>query len=161
MPILVLLSHNAQSEEKVILGRCTISGPLCATFPYIDFSMCSPVGEIHPIQNVLQQHVDRVYCSQLWRDYKSSSIKQLIVGYNHSFRFIMNYHRNCSASGMFVFNSIPSFMELWRNYIYGFMQRFNNSDNTIVAATVSSCRLSSAMWRRWESILYTKTSCLQ
>ena len=27
----------------------------------------------------------------------------------------MNYHRNCSASGMFVFNSIPSFMELWRS----------------------------------------------
>ena len=38
----------------------------------------------------------------------------------------MTYHRNCSASGMFVFNSIPSFMELWRNYIYGFMQRLNN-----------------------------------
>ena len=32
----------------------------------------------------------------------------------------MNYPRNCSASGMFVFNNIPSFMELWRNYIYGF-----------------------------------------
>ena len=29
----------------------------------------------------------------------------------------MNYPRNCSASGMFVFNNIPSFMELWRNYI--------------------------------------------
>ena len=89
------------------------------------------------------------------------SIRKLIVGYNHSFRYIMNYHRNYSASGMFVFNSIPSFMELWRNYIYSFMQRLNNSDNTVVAATVSSCRLSSAMWRRWESILYTKTSCLQ
>ena len=32
----------------------------------------------------------------------------------------MNYPRNCSASGMFVFNDIPSFMELWRNYIYGY-----------------------------------------
>ena len=73
----------------------------------------------------------------------------------------LGYHRNCSASGMFVFNSIPSFMELWRNYIYGFMQRLNNSDNTVVAATVSSCRLSSAMWRRWESSMYTKTRCLQ
>ena len=41
----------------------------------------------------------------------------------------MNYPRNCSASGMFVFNNIPSFMELWRNYIYGFMQRLINSDN--------------------------------
>ena len=110
--------------------------------------MCSPVVKA----TLFRTFCSNMYCSQLWRDYKSSSIKQLIVGYNHSFRFIMNYHRNCSASGMFVFNSIPSFMELWRNYIYGFMQRLNNSDNTIVAATVSSCRLSSAMWRRWESI---------
>ena len=69
----------------------------------------------------------------------------------------MNYPRNCSASGMFVFNDIylPSFMELWRNYIYGFMQRLINSDNSVVAATVSSCRLSSALWRRWESVVYT------
>ena len=116
-----------------------------------NFSMCSPVVKA----TLFRTFCSNMYCSQLWRDYKSSSIKQLIVGYNHSFRFtgIMNYHRNCNASRIFVFNSIPSFMELWRNYIYGFMQRLNNSDNTIVAATVSSYRLSSAMWRRWESIL--------
>ena len=119
--------------------------------------MCSPVVKA----TLFRTFCSNMYCSQLWRDFKSCSIRKLIVGYNHSFRYIMNYHRNCSASGMFVFNSIPSFMELWRNYIYGFMQRLNNSDNTVVAATVSSCRLSSAMWRRWESILYTKTSCLQ
>ena len=69
----------------------------------------------------------------------------------------MNYPRNCSASGMFVFNNIPSFMELWHNYIDGFMQRLINSDNSVVAANVSPCRLSSALWRRWESVLY---SCL-
>ena len=119
--------------------------------------MCSPVVKA----TLFRTFCSNMYCSQLWRDFKSCSIRKLIVGYNHSFRYIMNYHRNCSASGMFVFNSIPSFMELWRNYIYGFMQRLNNSDNKVVAATVSSCRLSSAMWRRWESILYTKTSCLQ
>ena len=122
-----------------------------------NFSMCSPVVKA----TLFRTFCSNMYCSQLWRDFKSCSIRKLIVGYNHSFRYIMNYHRNCSASGMFVFNSIPSFMELWRNYIYGFMQRLNNSDNTVVAATVSSCRLSSAMWRRWESILYTKTSRLQ
>ena len=32
----------------------------------------------------------------------------------------MNSHRNCGASGMFVFNNIPSFMELWRKYILWF-----------------------------------------
>ena len=122
-------------------------------------SMCSPVVK----STLVRSFCSNMYCSQYYYGVISFSIRQLIVGYNHSFRYIMNYHRNCSASGMFVFNSIPSFMELWRNYIYGFMQRLNNSDNTIiiVAATVSSCRLSSAMWRRCESVLYSKTSCLQ
>ena len=64
-----------------------------------NFSMCSPVVKA----TLFRTFCSNMYCSQLWRDYKSSSIKQLIVGYNHSFRFIMNYHRNCSASGMFVF----------------------------------------------------------
>ena len=45
----------------------------------------------------------------------------VIVGYNHSFRFLMRYHRNCSASGMFVFNGVPSCMEMWRKYIFGYV----------------------------------------
>ena len=88
-----------------------------------NFSMCSPVVKA----TLFRTFCSNMYCSQLWRDFKSCSIRKLIVGYNHSFRYIMNYHRNCSASGMFVFNSIPSFMELWRNYIYGFMQRLTTA----------------------------------
>ena len=49
----------------------------------------------------------------------------LIVGYNNSFRFLMKFHRNCrpSAGGIFVSNCVPSFMEMWRKYVYGFTQR--------------------------------------
>ena len=114
-------------------------------------SMCSPVMKA----TLFRTFCSNMYCSQLWRDFRSGSIRQLIVGYNHSFRYIMNYPRNCSASGMFVSNNIPSFMELSRNYIYGFMQRLINSENSVVAATVSSCRLSSSLWRLWESVLYS------
>ena len=57
-------------------------------------------------------------------------LRRLIVGYNHSFRIIMKYPRHCSASGMFVFNNVPSFKELWRKSIYGFMQRVDNSLNS-------------------------------
>ena len=77
-----------------------------------NLSMCSPVVKA----TLFRTFCSNMYCSQLWRDFKSCSIRKLIVGYNHSFRYIMNYHRNCSASGMFVFNNIHSFMELWRNY---------------------------------------------
>ena len=116
-----------------------------------NFSMCSPVVKA----TLFRTFCSNMYCNQLWRDFRSGFIRQLIVGYNHSFRYIMNYPRNCSASGMFVFHNIPSFMELWLNYIYGFMHRLINSENSVVAATVSSCRLSIALWRRWESVLYS------
>ena len=76
-------------------------------------SMCSPV-----VKAILfRTFCSNMYCSQLRRDFMACSIRQLIVGYNHSFRYIMNYPCNCSASGMFVFNNISSFMELWGNYI--------------------------------------------
>ena len=59
-----------------------------------------------------------MYCSHLWCDFKNETLRRLIVGYNHSFRIIMKYPRHCSASGMFVFNNVPSFKELWRKSIY-------------------------------------------
>ena len=57
-----------------------------------------------------------MYCGHLWHDVKKSALKQLIVGYNHSFIFLMKYHRNCIVSCMFVFNGLPSFMEMWHQY---------------------------------------------
>ena len=68
-----------------------------------------------------------MYCGHLWHDFRKSALSKLIVGYNHSIRFLMKFHRNCSASGMFVFNCVPSFMEMWRKYIYDFTQRLTNS----------------------------------
>ena len=44
-------------------------------------------------------------------------------------------------------------MEMWRKYIYGFMQRLVNSDNIVVYAAVASYRLSSNLWNQ-DSILY-------
>ena len=58
-------------------------------------------------------------------------------------------------------NSVASFMEMWRKYIYGFKQRLTNSDNAIVAATASACRLSSNFWKRCDCILYTASDSYQ
>ena len=49
-----------------------------------------------------------MYCSHLWCDFKNETLTRLILGYNHSFHIIMKYPRHCSASGMFVFNNVPS-----------------------------------------------------
>ena len=85
------------------------------------------------------------YCSHLSCDLKNETLRRLIVGYNHSFRIIMKYPRYCSASGMFVFNNVPSFKELWRESIYGFKQRVDNSLNKVVNTVANTSPLSSRL----------------
>ena len=116
-----------------------------------NFNACTPFVKA----TLFRTFCSNMYCGHLWHDFRKSALRRLIVGYNHSFRFLMKFNRNCSASGMFVSNCVPSFMEMWRKYIYGFTQRLANSDNAIVATIVSSCRLSSNFWKRWDSLLYT------
>ena len=76
------------------------------------------------------------------------------MGYNHSFRIIIKYPRHCSASGMFVFNDVPSFTELWRKSIYGFKQRVDNSLNKVVNTVANTSFLSSKLRKHWRTVLY-------
>ena len=45
---------------------------------YKYFSMCSPVVKA----TLFRTFCSNMYCSQLWRDFRSGFIRQLIVGYN-------------------------------------------------------------------------------
>ena len=90
----------------------------------------------------------------LTHNVRGKELRRLIVGYNHSFRIIMNYPRHCSASSMFVSNGIPSFNELWRKSIYGFSQRVDNSLNKVVNTVSNSTFLSSQLRKHWRSVLY-------
>ena len=85
----------------------------------------------------------------LWSNFKNDTLRRLIVGYNHSFRIIMKYPRHCSASGMFVFNDVPSFTELWRKSIYGFKQRVDKVVNTVANTSL----LSSKLRKHWRTVL--------
>ena len=72
------------------------------------------------------------------------------MGYNHSLSIIMKYPRHCSASGMSVFNDVPSFNELWRKSIYGFKQRVDNSLNRVVNSVANTSQLR----KHWRTVLY-------
>ena len=48
-----------------------------------NLSMCSPVVKA----TLFRTFCSNMYCSQLWHDFRSGSIRQLIVGYNNSFRY--------------------------------------------------------------------------
>ena len=115
-----------------------------------NFYACSPVVKC----DMFKAFCCNMYCSHLWCDYKNDTVRRLIVGYNHSFRIIMNYPRHCSARGMFASNGIPSFNELWRKSIYCFRQRVDNSLNKVVNTVSNSTFLSSQLRKHWRSVLY-------
>ena len=70
----------------------------------------------------------------------------------------MKYPRHCSASGMFVFNNVPSFKELWRKSIYGFKQRVDNSLNKVVNTVANTTLLSSRLSGEQFFIVYRRHS---
>ena len=115
-----------------------------------NFYACSPVVKC----DLFKAFFCNMYCSHLWCDFKNETLRRLIVGYNHSFRIIMKYPRHCSASGMFVFNNVPSFKELWRKSIYGFKQRVDNSLNKVVNTVANTTLLSSRLRKHWRTVLY-------
>ena len=115
-----------------------------------NFYACSPVVKC----DLFKAFCCNMYCSHLWSDLKNDTLRRLIVGYNHSFRIIMKYPRHCSASGMFVFNDVPSFTELWRKSIYGFKQRVDNSLNKVVNTVANTSLLSSKLRKHWRTVLY-------
>ena len=80
---------------------------------------------------------------------KIDTLRRLIVGYNHSFRMITNYPRHRSASGMFVYNDVFSFRELWRKSIFGFRQRVDNCLNKVVIVVRNSTFLCSELRKQW------------
>ena len=55
---------------------------------------------------------------------------------------------------MFVFNDVPSFIELWRKSIYGFKQRVDNSLNKVVNTIANTSLLSSKLRKHWRTVLY-------
>ena len=59
---------------------------------------------------------------------QKKSLNNLRVAYNNSFRILMGYARDCSASAMFVSNTIPTFEALRRKAMYNFNERLNNID---------------------------------
>ena len=123
-----------------------------------NFYACSPVVKC----DLFKAFCCNMYCSHLWSDFKNDTLRRLIVGYNHSFRIIMKhsfriimkYSRHCSASGMFVFNDVPSFTELWRKSIYGFKQRVDNSLNKAGNTVANTSLLSSKLRKHWRTVQY-------
>ena len=76
--------------------------------------------------NCFLSFCSNMYCSHLWSSFKKSSFNKVRVAYNNCFRMLFKLPRSCSASHMFVYNSVLSFGELLRKSVY------NSSHNYLV-----------------------------
>ena len=82
-------------------------------------------------------------------------LKKLKVAYNTSLRRFMILPWRNSASEMFANLSIPSFDELLRIFVFGFLSRIIVSNNLIISSIFNStCRIYSYMWTWWDNLLY-------
>ena len=63
---------------------------------------------------------------------KKSNYSKLRVAFNNFYRRILNIPLRSSVSTMYVVNNIDSLEVLVRKRIFGFMERLNNSYNTII-----------------------------
>ena len=78
-----------------------------------------------------------MYCSPLWFNSTSSSIKKLKTSYNGELRRLLPIKNHNNASTMFVTHGIPSFFELLRKCILNFSQRISLRSNSIITACMT------------------------
>ena len=89
------------------------------------------------------------YTSSLWCNYRSESLRKLLVAYNNGF-FKKNYlqPRDCSASLMFATRDLPTCKMLIRKHVYIIMKSAAESRNVILHSIVRSDRLfTSPLWQ--------------
>ena len=85
------------------------------------FYMCSTEVKL----TLLRTFCSPMYTAQLWWNYTVASIHNLHVAYNNVFRLLLNQHKYCSASTIFVEYHVPDSKAVIRNRVYKFMRRLD------------------------------------
>ena len=124
------------------------------------FSVGSLLKKFKNCSDDIKVQLFRSYCTgmytgQLWWNYSKCVIRKLIVAYNRAFRLLMGYPRDCSASGMFANNRLPSAQAILRNLCYKFIKRLEKSENNLIHNIRNSdIWFHSNIRKHWLSILY-------
>ena len=115
------------------------------------FSSCSYAVKLQ----LFMSYCGSMYTAFLWCDFTKRQYRQLEVAYDNVFRRLMGYEKYCSASGMFVENRTDGFDTRVRKLVYGFRERLDISDNSLIEIVVnSSAWRSSKLLQLWEDYLY-------
>ena len=80
---------------------------------------------------LFQSYCTALYCPFLWTYYKKSTFTKIRVAFNNDYRKIVGLPKRSSAITMYANYNICSFETIIRKIIFGFMQRLENTTNTI------------------------------
>ena len=115
------------------------------------FSHCSTDVKI----TLFQSYCTALYCPYLWNDYKKSTFSKIRVAFNNAYRKIFGLPKRSSASTMYANNNICNFETTLRKNTFGFMQRLEQSTNTIITTLYQSWIVRFDIWNTWIKSLYT------
>ena len=116
------------------------------------FSHCSTDVKV----NLFQSYSTVLYCPFLWGDYKKkSTFRKIRVAFINAYRKIFGLPKRSSARAMYAQHNICNFETTIRKSIYGFMQRLENSTNSIICTLYNSCLVRFVIWNHCIELLYT------
>ena len=114
------------------------------------FSHCSTDVKI----TLFQSYCTALYCPYLWNDYKKSTFSKVRVAFNNAYRKIFGLPKRSSASTMYTNNNICNFETTLRKNTFGFMQRLEQSTNSIISTLYQSWIVRFDIWNSWIKSLY-------
>ena len=113
------------------------------------FQHCSNEVKIQ----LFKAYICNLYTSQLWCEYKASTMHLLKMSYNNVFRKFFGLNRRCSVSTELVQRSIKTFQNVIQNYIRSTYKRLYQSKNVLLS---SMCKcdimLNSKLMRHWYNV---------
>ena len=74
----------------------------------------------------------------MWNDYKKSTFSKICVAFNKAYRKIFGLPQRSSASTMYDNHNICNFETTLGKITFGFMQRLEQSTNTIISTLYQS-----------------------
>ena len=77
------------------------------------------------------------------------------VAFNNAYRKMFGLPKRSSVSAMYAQHNICNFETMILKSIYGFMQRLENSSNSIICTLYNSCLVRFVIWNNWIESFYT------
>ena len=103
----------------------------------------------------LMSYCGSMYTACLWCDFTQRKYRQSEEAYDNVFRGFLGYDKYCSASSMFIENGTDGFDAHIRKLVYGFRERLQISENSLIETVKNSSEWrSSRLLNLWEKYLY-------